>query len=265
MEAQSLNKIKIMNYKALSFAVILIAASSIIACYGFNQKNEKKEQSSNAMSKGFAVVELFTSEGCSSCPPADEAVADLLSKNNEDVFILTYHVDYWNRLGWKDEFSKPEYSARQTLYARYLSLDQIYTPQAIVNGTHQFVGSNQNKLNNTVTKSLQNNQTSNLKITAQKAGNMVTVNYNIAGDDAVILNTALVQTKAVTAVKRGENGGRTLKHVNIVRELKTFEAKGAGKVIIDIPGELNALPLQVISYTQLKKNFRVTGADKANF
>ena len=254
-----------MNYKALSLAAIMVATSAIIACYGFDQKNKEKKQNTDTVTKSFAVVELFTSEGCSSCPPADEAVADLQAKNNDDVFILTYHVDYWNRLGWKDEFSKPEYSARQKLYARYLSLDGIYTPQAIVNGTHQFVGSNENQLNTTVKTSLQINVPSNIAITAQKAGNRITVHYNISGNDDVILNTALVQPKASTAVKRGENGGRTLKHVNIVRELKTIVAKGSGKITIDIPGELTSFPLKIISYTQSKKSFKVLGADQANF
>lgn len=250
-----------MNYKAPLIGII-IAASAIIACYGFLIKAEKKQNIK--MTKGFAVVELFTSEGCSSCPPADEAVAELLAKNIEEVFILTYHVDYWNRLGWKDEFSKPAYSARQKIYARYLSLDGIYTPQAIVNGTYQFVGSNKSQLNSILRNSLQSNEASNLNITAQKLGNKITVNYIITGNDTFILNTALIQPKAVTAVKRGENGGRTLKHVNVVRELQTIDAAGSGKITIDIPDELTGLPLQVISYTQSKKNFRVLGADHAS-
>ena len=240
----------------------MMATAVILACYGFGEKDKEKKQKTYIADKGFAVVELFTSEGCSSCPPADEAVADLLSKNNPEVFILTYHVDYWNKLGWKDEFSKAEYSARQNLYARYLSLDGIYTPQAIVNGTNQFVGSNESKLNSTVGKSLQDNQKSNIEVTAQKVGNTVMVNYDIAGNDEVILNVALVQPSASTKVKRGENGGRILKHVNIVRELKTSDTKGLGKVIIKISPELIGMPLQVISYTQSKKSFKVLGADR---
>jgi hypothetical protein len=253
-----------MNYKILSFTILIVATTAIIACFGFDKKSKEKKQNTNMVAKGFAVVELFTSEGCSSCPPADEAVAELLAKNSPEVFILTYHVDYWNRLGWKDEFSKAEYSARQNLYARYLSLDGIYTPQAIVNGTNQFVGSNESKLNSAVGKSLQDNQKSNIEVTAQKVGNTVTVNYDIAGNDEVILNVALVQPNAFTKVKRGENGGRILKHVNIVRELKTSEAKGSGKVIIAISPELIGLPLQVIAYTQSNKSFKVMGADQVS-
>jgi hypothetical protein len=250
-----------MNYKWLALCVIT-AACTIVACFGFLIHSEKKQN--NKMTKGFAVVELFTSEGCSSCPPADEAVADLLAKQNEHVFILTYHVDYWNRLGWKDEFSKAAFSGRQQQYARYLSLDGIYTPQAIVNGTHQFVGSNRNQLNNTVKNSLQSNKASNLNITAQKDKNKVTVSYTITGDDTFIVNAALIQPKAVTAVKRGENGGRTLRHVNIVRELKSIEAAGSGKLIVDIPDELMGLPLQVMLYTQSKKTFQIFGADQVD-
>jgi hypothetical protein len=237
-----------------------LAAFAIMFCYGFLIEREEKSNI-NMAKKGFAVVELFTSEGCSSCPPADEAIADLLSKNIQDVFILTYHVDYWNRLGWKDEFSKPAFSARQSQYARYLSLDGIYTPQAIVNGAHQFVGSNKNLLNNTVVSSVQSNEPSNLIITAQKAGKKISVHYTITGTDLYLLNIALIQPTAVTEVKRGENGGRTLKHVNVVRELKTIDAAGSGVTTIDITDELAVIPLQVISFTQSKKNFKVLGAD----
>jgi hypothetical protein len=247
-----------MNYKGT--LLYILAACTVVACFGFLLKSEKKLN--KKMTKGFAVVELFTSEGCSSCPPADEAMVDLLAKNLEDVFILTYHVDYWNRLGWKDEFSKAAFSVRQQQYARYLSLDGIYTPQAIVNGTHQFVGSNRSQLNSIVKNSLQAKEASNLNITAQSSSNKVTVSYTITADDALILNVAVIQPKAVTEVRRGENGGRTLKHGNIVRELKTIEASGSGKLMIDIPGELIGLPMQVIAYTQSKKTFRVLGADQ---
>jgi hypothetical protein len=249
-----------MKYKYFIGGLVL-AACAIMACYGFLAKPEGK-RINKMTKKGFAVVELFTSEGCSSCPPADEAIAELLAKNIQDVFVLSYHVDYWNRLGWKDEFSKPAFSARQSQYARYLSLDGIYTPQAIVNGAHQFVGSNKNQLNSTVLNSLQS-EASNLNITAQKDGNKINVSYTISGTDMYILNIALIQPKAVTAVKRGENGGRSLTHVNIVRELKTVDAIGSGQTTIAIPDELIGLPLQVISYTQSKKNFKVFGADQA--
>src|SRR5262245_48953789 len=88
-----------------------------------------------ASASGFAVVELFTSEGCSSCPPADRLLADLAKRPG--VYALEFHVDYWNSLGWRDPYSAAAYSDRQRMYG-----DDIYTPQMVVNGTNLFVGSN---------------------------------------------------------------------------------------------------------------------------
>src|SRR5882757_10188754 len=91
---------------------------------------------------GFAVVELFTSEGCSSCPSADALVAAVQKENKDQpVYILAFHVDYWDRLGWKDAFSDAAYSDRQRAYASWLRLSSIYTPQVVVNGRKEFVGS----------------------------------------------------------------------------------------------------------------------------
>ncbi len=98
----------------------------------------------------FAVVELFTSEGCSSCPPADKLVSEIVSEKHDNIYVLTYHVDYWNRLGWKDVFSKSEWSARQQYYAAMLGLEGVYTPQIVVNGKQEFVGSNESKLRNAI-------------------------------------------------------------------------------------------------------------------
>ncbi len=253
------------NYKVISMVIVIVAATAIIICYGFMNKTKKSQQTPDNKKQGFAVVELFTSEGCSSCPPADEAIAELLAKNNPDIFILSFHVDYWNRLGWKDEFSKHAYSERQQQYARYLSLESIYTPQVIVNGTNQFVGSNESQLNAAIKTSLQNEQQTDFKVTAEKKNNSLAITYNIEGKDAVLLNLALVQPHASTQVKAGENGGKTLSHVNVVRELKVIEAKGAGELSIEIPKELLNTSFQLIPYIQSNKNYKVLGAEQVNF
>jgi hypothetical protein len=93
-----------------------------------------------------SVVELFTSEGCSSCPSADKLVAVAQKEFNENTIVLSYHVNYWDRLGWKDPFSKAAYTDRQRQYAEHLHLESVYTPQAIVNGKTAFVGSNKTAL-----------------------------------------------------------------------------------------------------------------------
>jgi hypothetical protein len=125
---------------------ILLAISLLLI--GFFKKP------ANGTGQGFAVVELFTSEGCSSCPPADEAVADIARQYKNNVFILAYHVDYWNYLGWKDMFSNSAYSNRQKQYASLLNVSSVYTPQIIVNGKTEFVGSDKIKLEQTISKEL---------------------------------------------------------------------------------------------------------------
>ncbi len=240
------------------FSAILVVSIATFSCFGFDFKKEAAKKTT-AESKGFAVIELFTSEGCSSCPPADELVSKVLSEGKQNVYILSFHVDYWNRLGWKDDFSQAAFSARQQQYSRHLSLDGVYTPQIVVNGTDQFVGSNENHLRSSISNM---NQQSNLTVEASKTSDAsIHVSYKIADNRGGLLNIALIQPEATTSVKRGENGGRKLHHVNIVRELKTIEtASDAGSLDIEIPTELREIPFKVIAYTQQKNTFKITGA-----
>lgn len=246
-----------MKPKYLSFSLMGIVI--IILIIGFMPLKKTMNYSTK---KGFAVVELFTSQGCSSCPAADETVARLLSKNIDNVYILSYHVDYWNKLGWKDPFSKAEYSQRQNQYAAKFELNSVYTPQVIVNGTTEFVGSNEAKLTSTVEINLGKEPPQNISISTTRNNNNVTINYDIDASEAVLLNLAFVQPEASIAVKRGENGGRTLHNVNIVRALKTIDAKGKGSVTMEILSELTGVKLQLIAYTQSKKSFEILGAEK---
>jgi hypothetical protein len=246
------------NY--IIIAVFGAVISIFMAC-GF-MTLDRKPASKHLAANGFAVIELFTSEGCSSCPSADEAIANLLAKDIKNVYVMGYHVDYWNRLGWKDQFSKAEYSERQNKYAAVLGLNSVYTPQVVVNGSSEFVGSDQDMLNSTVENDLQNETNQNVSVTASKAYNTVNINYNIDGNSEVLLNLALIQPEATTDVKRGENGGRILHHVNIVRSLKTIDAKGKGVVTIEIPEGLTNTPLQLIAYIQNSESFKILGADQ---
>src|ERR1700749_4297588 len=114
------------SLKIFILAVFFIAAA--LASTAF--VNARLLKKANAENKGVAVVELFTSEGCSSCPPADELVARIQKEDKDkQVYILAFHVDYWNRLGWKDVFSSADFSKRQNEYANWLNLQSVYTPQ----------------------------------------------------------------------------------------------------------------------------------------
>ena len=248
--------------KRFTAAIFIVLTAAIFTITGFTRI---KKTDVNAPAKGFAVIELFTSEGCSSCPAADETVARLLSKKIDNVFILAYHVDYWNRLGWKDAFSSAAFSERQNQYATVFNNGSVYTPQVVVNGLSEFVGSDEMKLRSTVEEDLHKQPALQLKISASKVDDQLTVSYKINSNEPLLLNIALVQSQASTNVKRGENGGRTLHHVNIVRELKTIDASGNGIVTIQLPQELKSMPLEIIAYAQNKKSLEILSADQTSF
>jgi hypothetical protein len=244
----------------ISLAVVAISASAFT-----NSRNTKPDNG-----KGFAVIELFTSEGCSSCPPADALIARVEKESSDKpIYILAYHVDYWNRLGWKDAFSSPEYSARQNQYARWLKSSQIYTPQAIVNGHTEFVGSEEISLRNAIKSGLEKPAKTQLTLGSIKVGNdKAIVQYHTegaTGNDALVI--ALVQKNATTKVERGENSGRTLAHVQIVSQFKTTPLKngGSGTENFTLPHGFDPQKWELIGFVQNTSDGEITGAAKAEF
>ncbi len=214
--------------------------------------------------KGFAVVELFTSEGCSSCPPADEAVARLQQENNENVFVLGFHVDYWNYLGWKDEYSNAVFTKRQGLYAENFNLNSIYTPQVIVNGRKEFVGSNESQLRKTVEQQLKEASPATVLLTAKNNGNhSIEIVFSGTNTKGAITNIALVQREAVSMVKRGENEGRELKHINLVRDFRSIEGS-EGKTNLSVPAGISEKNCFVVAYAQNKNDLQIIAAAKTN-
>jgi hypothetical protein len=246
------------GYPVLFLLVLLLSAFSVATI------NEPKIMAPEK--EGFAVVELFTSEGCSSCPSADKVVAALPAEFPDNVYILSFHVDYWNYIGWKDVFSKPEYTQRQRQYASKLRLQSIYTPQVIVNGRHEFVGSNKVKLQSTISSELKSTSGKLINLLAATDGKTLTVTYHAKETTSDELNIALIQKEGVTEVKRGENGGRKLFHINIVRDFKTTAVTkdGKGTVRLAIPGGLSNDNFAVIAYLQQKNNGTITAAKKIN-
>jgi len=219
----------------------------------------KKEPHAN---KGFAVVELFTSEGCSSCPAADEAVIDIAKQYKEDVIILGFHVDYWNSLGWKDVFSKSEYSDRQKQYASSFSLNSIYTPQIVVNGKVEFVGSDKTKLQQTISKELNNNVARSIELSAKETGDKkILVNVSSVNASNANINIALVQLQAQSNVAKGENEGKVLHHINIVRDLKTVDGnKKVNTILFSLPARLSKKDFEIVAFSQDKNNLHITDA-----
>ena len=219
---------------------------------------------------GFAVVELFTSEGCSSCPPADALIAQVQQEDKDlPVYILAFHVDYWNRLGWKDAFSDAAYSDRQRQYAAWLNLSSVYTPQVVVNGRQEFVGSESGALHTAIQSGLEQQGTVQLALTGLKlAGGRLDWQCRaegLSGSSHVGVVVALVERSAVTAVKAGENSGRTLSHVQIVRQLGmgSLDGKGDGAGKLEWPAEIVPGEGEVIAFLQDRDNGKIIAATRA--
>lgn len=174
------------------------------------------------------VVELFTSEGCSSCPPADAVLAALSTPGAVDgveIVPLELHVDYWNRLGWADPFSSAQFSRRQEAYAQSLQHDQIYTPQMIVDGTREFVGSDSKKALTEILRAARQPKAGIMVSLSplSKDGKSVDCGISVSGlpeATAAHVVIAVTEDELSTEVKRGENAHRTLQHASVVRSLE---------------------------------------------
>jgi hypothetical protein len=246
---------------------IVIVAFVIIALIS-RGKIPAKTRPGKAGGKGFAVVELFTSEGCSSCPPADQLMAKIQSESQEKpIYILAYHVDYWNRLGWTDVFSDHEYSNRQIQYGKWLNIRSIYTPQVIVNGSSEFVGSDESAIRSAIQRQLEKDPTSYLKLDIQQSDEELKISYQ-AGIELKgnTLSLILVEKFAESKVKKGENAGRTLAHVQNVRKLQKVSLSGLeyGKAIMTLPPGLNNQNCEILGLIQSYKNGEVLAVAKAD-
>lgn len=250
--------------RALVLGVIAIAVGA--SCARLAAQDAKAPSAEPANATGFAVVELFTSEGCSSCPPADRLLAEIDRWGGDRgarVYPLSFHVDYWNRLGWTDPYSSPQHTARQESYAAAANEHRVYTPQMIVNGTEAFVGSSAREARRAVEAALGTESRASLAIeaTSRDAGQF-DIAYRVANAPAgAVLNVAIVQPGGRQRVTRGENAGRTLDHANVVRAFRTvrLDDAGGGSVRLALPGDLLGAPI-VVAYVQEAATKRVVAA-----
>lgn len=220
----------------------------------------------------FAVVELFTSEGCSSCPAADKLASELVKEAEEDdknVYVLSFHVDYWDRLGWKDPYSSEEATERQSAYAIAWRARSAYTPQMVINGVSGFVGSDRDRAERDIDAALD-------------AKSLVAVNATVKadGDDELDVNVALeiegeplhkdwdviaalVERDLSQKVKRGENKGRTLHHDNVVRDFEAEEVEDDhASIELDIEDDVERANASVIVFVQDRRSLRILGATR---
>lgn len=213
------------SMKSIFFFSVIWAAALVASCTVQRAENMPFESSEPALTTAPAerqpvLVELFTSEGCSSCPPADRQLAFL--ENNQpvagaEVVTLAFHVDYWNRLGWTDKYSSPQFSERQNSYVQRMGLDSSYTPQMVVDGQFEFVGSDARKASDALAKAATNLKS---RVDIRISANSVETQIGpISQHQAATVYLAVAEDGIVTDVKSCENGGRKLPHVSVVRKL----------------------------------------------
>lgn len=163
------------------------------------------------------VVELFTSEGCNSCPPADEVLSDLAASRS-DVLPLAFHITYWDRLGWPDPFALEAATQRQRDYAALLQSDSIYTPQMVIDGVHDVVGSDQRGVLAAINRQFRAAAAA-VPVSLARDGKTVKVSIGAGAPAAASVLIAGFDSQHTTAVRHGENAGKTLVESNIVRGL----------------------------------------------
>jgi hypothetical protein len=223
------------------------------------------------------VVELFTSEGCSSCPPADALLIRMAARQwseNETIIALEEHVDYWDQLGWRDPFSSRQWTERQESYAVEFANGSVYTPQMVMDGRTEFVGSREAEANR-VFKELAGKAKTEVSVTPAKSsddnarfavrvGKLVGEN---AGDTSEVW-LAITETGLHSVVTRGENAGEDLHHAAVVRTLRKLGVANARDPETSFTGDVNVSfdrgwkrdNLRAVVFVQEKKNRRIVGA-----
>ena len=224
------------------------------------------DRSRNLQTQGIAVVELFTSQGCSSCPPADallKRIEDRVEESDQPIYTLSFHVDYWNRLGWRDPYSSAAATQRQRGYAAAMGSSRVHTPQMIVNGRVEFVGSNQLKANRAINDSLKLKQSVQVSAGVKEAEKKrLLVEYELTGAiSGKVVNVAVVDSPKGNSVPRGENSGRVLSHVNIVRSFRSkVITKPTDEIELALPADLTQDTASVVVYIQDPKSLAILGA-----
>jgi len=213
----------VMRSIGLCFLLVFMIIAS--ACTADKPANPvpKEPVTKNAGGSKAVLIELFTSEGCGNCPPADKQLAFLETQQpvpGADVITLGYHVDYFNDRGWKDEYSSADHTKRQQLYSMRMNLDTIYTPQMIVDGRSQFIGSDPAKAGDAILKAAKSDKG---EVVATRSGRSAQIKVTGLGQHNVA-TAVLVSAEdgLVSKVKAGNNIGKTLSHSSVVRKVQGF-------------------------------------------
>ncbi len=216
------------------------------------------------------VVELFTSEGCSSCPPADAVLLQLSQQpevNGAQVILLGEHVDYWNYIGWTDRFSSKQFSERQSDYAKALPAE-VYTPQMVIDGQEQFVGNDAAEVRTRIAAAAKRPKPAQVSLAWEGNGRLrVSVHSSQVTKAEILL--ALTEDGLSTQIANGENGGKTLHHAAVVRQLSQIGevTNGSFDKTIDVARKSawNAGQLKIAILVQDSASKKILGAGSIPF
>jgi hypothetical protein len=186
----------------------------------------------NAESAPKGVVELFTSQGCSSCPPADAALGKLIQQG--DVVGLSYHVDYWNSLGWPDTMSAPAFTARQYGYAKMLGRSGVYTPQAILNGRDHIIGSDVPGINAKLAEQKADGKGMTVPVRAVMNGDELDIEIG-AGSGKADVVVVYFNDRNTVEIKAGENSGQSITYWHSVTDVQTVGMWNGSDLKISLP------------------------------
>ena len=203
------------------------------------------------------MVELFTSQGCPTCPAADKILADLETSQpiaDAEIITLAWHVDYWDSFGWKDEFSLPVFSQRQVAYSRALNIGGTYTPQMFVDGTNYFVGTKLDKATKAITQATKNSK-SEINVSLDKDKIKISI-PNLPKHEKATVFAAFTQDNLSRKIGRGNNAGKTLVHSSVVRDLRSVGSiepqanKFEAETFLQFQPEWNKENLNLIVFVQ---------------
>lgn len=262
---------------------IYLSAFIILFSCSHEQKPETGDTATHSQNEvlqeaePFAVVELFTSEGCSDCPPAEELLNKITKEamaNKTYVYPLAFHVDYWNKLGWKDSFSDSSYSNRQRKYRAALGNEVVYTPQMIVNGNTECVGSDEKRSQTLIDSFMVIKPDWYFTIHPDEKlleEGIVSTEYEIlkrpAANDSIqhMLCYAIVERNLTTDITKGENKGLKLTHQNIVRVFGSQKLEGEkGSFKLEYKLGKMGKNHSIITFIQEVKSMKIVGANLWN-
>ena len=209
---------------ALAAAVVLVGGS-------FDHQPWAASEGPQTAGAQPVVVELFTSQGCSSCPPADALLGELAMR--QDIVALSLHVDYWDYIGWKDTFASPITTARQRAYAQALRSRYVYTPQMVIDGQFDVVGSRRNEVRDLIAKAARQGKTLDIRFETEDGGRIV-IPAGRAPEGGATVWLAVYDGLQETKVERGENRGRSLRYHHVVRELEELGTWTGEELVIPL-------------------------------